>query len=274
MSSLPPDWYALALVVFGLGLRHGFDPDHLATIDGLTRCNASVNPHLARFCGVLFALGHGAVIVAVALCVSVLSSRWDTPEWLETTGAWISIGFLVLLGCLNLRAVLQTAPLERPKPSGLRARMLGPLAQAARPALVALVGALFALSFDALSLAALFAWTGSQHGGWPETLLLALLFALGMLIVDGANGLWVARLLRRTDRAALNAARVMSLAVALASLLVAGMAGAKMLWPAAAVWNETQAVALSTGLLAMLTGAYLLAQFLARRQALGAGVNR
>ena len=35
-------------LAFALGVRHGFDADHLATIDGLTRCNTRANPLLAR----------------------------------------------------------------------------------------------------------------------------------------------------------------------------------------------------------------------------------
>ena len=40
MDSLPTSWPALAGLVFLLGLKHGFDADHLATIDGLTRVNS------------------------------------------------------------------------------------------------------------------------------------------------------------------------------------------------------------------------------------------
>lgn len=49
MTALPTDSLALVLLVFVLGLKHGFDADHLATIDGLTRYNARTNPGLARF---------------------------------------------------------------------------------------------------------------------------------------------------------------------------------------------------------------------------------
>lgn len=65
-ASLPSDLLALSLLVFVLGLKHGFDADHLATIDGLTRFNARKRPGLARYCGALFSLGHGAVVVAIA----------------------------------------------------------------------------------------------------------------------------------------------------------------------------------------------------------------
>ena len=62
-------------------MRHGFDADHLATIDGLTRANLHHRPALARYCGTLFSLGHGAVVMLIALSVSLLAGRWHVPEW-------------------------------------------------------------------------------------------------------------------------------------------------------------------------------------------------
>lgn len=40
MHDLPTDWSALCTIIFLLGMRHGFDADHLATIDRLTRLNS------------------------------------------------------------------------------------------------------------------------------------------------------------------------------------------------------------------------------------------
>ena len=73
METLPNDWFALAALVFVLGMKHGFDADHLATIDGLTRYNARHNPKLARLCGALFSLGHGTIVVLIALTVSTVA---------------------------------------------------------------------------------------------------------------------------------------------------------------------------------------------------------
>ena len=221
MSSLPNDSLALIPLVFVLGVKHGFDADHLATIDGLTRYNARSRPRMARFCGSLFSLGHGAVVVAIALAVSLLSGSWVVPEWLELSGAWISIAFLTLLGLLNLHAVFAAPAHELVRPVGLKGRWLGRLARVSDPLGVAFVGALFALSFDTVSQAALFAVAGAQAGGWQHAAGLGLVFMLGMLIADGANGLWMARLISRADRVARIASRVMALAVAGMSLLVA-----------------------------------------------------
>ena len=91
---LPNDWIALLALVFILGAKHGLDADHLATIDGLTRYNLRFAPARARWCGSLFSLGHGAVVMLIALGVGLVSAKWQVPVWMEDLSAWISIGFL------------------------------------------------------------------------------------------------------------------------------------------------------------------------------------
>ena len=108
MPTPPTDWLSLLLLTFVLGMKHGFDADHLATIDGLTRHNSRVHPAIARYCGTLFSIGHGLVVIAIALGVSTAAGHWAVPDWFGTLGALISIGFLTALGLLNLRAVLRT----------------------------------------------------------------------------------------------------------------------------------------------------------------------
>ena len=98
MHELPSEWTALCALVFLLGLKHGFDADHLATIDGLTRYNARLGRRFGRYCGALFSLGHGVIVLVIALVVGAASERWDAPQWLEQFGAWISILFLTLIG--------------------------------------------------------------------------------------------------------------------------------------------------------------------------------
>ncbi len=264
MSALPTDALALVLLVFVLGLKHGFDADHLATIDGLTRYNASTKPRLARFCGTLFSLGHGVVVLAVALGVSLLSRGWTTPEWLALSGASISIGFLALLGVLNLRAVFTAEAHEMVRPVGLKGRWLGRLGQVTHPGGVALVGALFALSFDTVSQAALFAIAGVQAGGWLHALGLGFTFMLGMLLADGANGFWIARLIARADDTARVASRVMALAVAGMSLLVAAYGLARMVWPDVEAWGEGRELLFGCAVIAVIFASFALGLRLAR----------
>jgi high-affinity nickel-transport protein len=265
MDALPADWTSLALLTFVLGMKHGFDADHLATIDGLTRYNSRTNPGLARRCGALFSLGHGAVVVAIALGVSVLASGWRVPEQFATLGAAISIAFLLALGSLNLAAVLATAPHEMVQPVGLKGKLLGRLRHAGHPALVAGVGALFALSFDTLSQAAFFAFAAASYGGWTHALGLALLFLLGMLLTDGINGAWIARLIARADEVALIASRVMGLVVSGISLLVAAFGLARLLSPTVEGWSDGKELAVGGLLLASIAASFLLALRLGRR---------
>ena len=264
MHDLPTDWSALCAIVFLLGLKHGFDADHLATIDGLTRFNARHGRPLARYCGALFSLGHGAVVIAIALVIGLASERWDPPAWLDALGAWISIAFLTALGIVNLRAVLAATPGQVVATIGLKGRFLGRLSHARRPAAVALVGALFALSFDTVSQSALFALTATQFGGIGHALFLGALFVAGMLVTDGINGLWISRLIARTDQMAVIASRVMSLAVSSVSLLVAALGAAKMASPLVDGWSEGRELFFGGVVVAVIAGSYLLARRLAQ----------
>ena len=267
MDNLPSDWSALAGVVLLLGLKHGFDADHLATIDGLTRCNARAGRSFARFCGALFSLGHGLVVLAIALAVGVLSRTWHTPAWLEISGAWISIGFLTLLGALNLHAVLAADPGQVVAPVGLKGRLLGRLAAVDHPALVLLVGALFALSFDTISQSALFALAATRFGGVGHVVGLGMLFTGGMLATDAINGLWIARLIARADALARIASRVMSLAVAAVSLLVAALGAVRCLWPTIDAWSASRELWLGGAVVLAVSASALLAGALARTRA-------
>ena len=268
MEPLPTDWLSLLILTFVLGMKHGFDADHLATIDGLTRYNARTRPSMARYCGTLFSLGHGAVVMAIALSVSAIAGQWEVPAWFATLGSLISIVFLVALGSLNLAAVLRAEPDQLVQPVGLKGRLLGNLRRVSHPALVALVGALFAFSFDTLSQAAFFALTATQFGGWQHALVLALLFMLGMLLTDGINGLWIARLIARADQVALVASRVMGLVVSGVSLLVAAFGAAKMLSPAVDAWSEGKELAFGFSLMLIIVLSFLAALRLTRRPVL------
>ena len=131
MDTLPQDIIALTALVFALGMKHGFDADHLATIDGLTRYNGRANPGLAPYCGTLFSLGHGAVVEAFAAATSLMAGASTLPAWLQGVGALISIAFLTVLGCANLVAIFRTPTGEMVRMVGLKGRLLGRLQQAA-----------------------------------------------------------------------------------------------------------------------------------------------
>ena len=145
MHELPTEWTALCALVFLLGLKHGFDADHLATIDGLTRYNAR---HGRRF--------------RPLLRRAVLARSWRRRVADRARGRCRQRA----MGCARLARIvrrLDLDPLPRADwhrqsargtqrvtgrqvvaPVGIKGRLLGRLNQASHPVTVGLVGALFA----------------------------------------------------------------------------------------------------------------------------------
>lgn len=259
MTPLPETFTALCLVVSLLGLQHGFDADHLAAIDGLTRHNTRLGRVWGRYCGLLFSAGHGAVVIVVALAIGTVLNRSTPPQWLDATGAWISIGFLYTIGALNLHRALRTAPGEVVAPAGLRSRVFARVLRAEHPLSVAGVGALFAVSFDTMSQAALFGATASHGGTGALALVLGLCFMLGMMASDGLNGLWISRLIHRADARAAFASRVLSVTIATASLGVATFNVARRLAPAVDGWSDGRELAIGLALVATIVAGYVIA---------------
>jgi len=260
MHDLPSQWGALCALVFLLGLRHGLDADHLAAIDGLTRINLQRGRSFAPLCGMLFSLGHGAVVLAIALAVGIARGSRSLPDWLELTGAWISIGFLTLIGLMNLHAVLTVAPLTPVVPVGVKGRFLRRALSAGQPLTVALVGALYAVSFDTLSQSALFALTASRFGGLVCALFIGGLFVLGMLLTDGLNGLWISRLIARSNRTGAIASRVMGLAISSVALMTATYGATKLAAPTLDAWSSTHEWSIGALVTAFVLVSYLLAR--------------
>lgn len=250
-----------SLIMFALlfGLKHGFDADHLASIDGLARLQAQRGrPRLARAAGLLFSLGHGMMLLAAAWAIELLGVA-NVPEWMEPLGAWISVGFLFTIGLVNLHNALRPSNKPAVMSPLARAIMRMPLPQGFAGSLI--VGALFALSFDAMSLAAWFGLAGSRHGGLPSMVILASCFAGGMILTDTINGIVVAGLIRRSEQFVQRAGRLFSLLVASSALFVAGFGASKFASSAVDAWADGKELVF--GLL--LLGIILLGYGIARR---------
>lgn len=260
MHQLPSQGPALCVLVLLLGLRHGFDADHLAAIDGLTRINLRRGRAFAPRCGILFSLGHGVVVMAVALAVGVAERSEHLPGWLELGGAWISIGLLTLIGVVNLRAVLTAGPQEIVVPVAVKGRLLRRALQAGHPLTVALVGMLYAVSFDTLSQSATFALTATRLGGLASSLFIGGLFVLGMFATDGANGLWISQLIARSDRIGAIASRVMGLGISIVSLLTATYGLTKLTTPAIDGWSNAHEWTVGVAVTATVLLCYLIAR--------------
>ena len=217
MPDMPNDILSLFALALAFGIKHGLDPDHLATIDGLARFNSNSKPWLAKWSGVLFSLGHGAVVTAVVATVAFLPAQISVPSWLEGFGSAISILTLLILGVLNLHAAFNfNVPVS--SPIGLKNWMRF---QSGHPAIVLGIGALFALSFDTISQAAFFSLAATHISGELFAFALGIVFTCGMIISDGVNGFITSRLLDKASNRALIASKIMSFAIGSVSLAVA-----------------------------------------------------
>jgi len=215
-------WVMLVSMALMLGIRHGFDLDHLATIDAVTR-TVKDNPRLSRCVGLLFSLGHGVVVTLVSLIVGGGLVQAHTPEWLDGFGQWVSIFFLLVFGVLNLYNVFQD-PSKEAIPVGIRSFLAKRLANKnCSPAFILSVGALFAFSFDTFSQIALFSVSASLVSGWMFSGVLGLFFTFGMMISDGLNGFFVSALIRRADGASVIVSRGLGLTISLFSLAIGSM---------------------------------------------------
>ncbi|WP_085318025.1 HoxN/HupN/NixA family nickel/cobalt transporter [Derxia lacustris] len=228
-----------------LGARHGMDADHLAAIDGLVRLHARAGRHgLARLAGALFSLGHGAVVLAAALAC-IRTGGLHLPDWLDRAGSLFSIACLGLIGAFNLKAALVgDAPV-----SGWRGRLVQRAPVFGRAWGGLLLGMLFAISFDTLTLALWFGTVGLERGSAAAGAGLALAFTAGMCATDCASGWWISRLLRGHLAPGSGAARWVPAIVGAGALAVAGLGLARQLSVSADALVEGREFLLGLGFL-------------------------
>jgi nickel/cobalt transporter (NiCoT) family protein len=194
--------FTLMSLVFLLGVRHGFEPDHLAVIDGMTRC-ARIDNKLSKWIGFLFSLGHGLIVILIAALIGMQAERWEVPSWFYSLGAWVSILSLFFLGIINLYSV-SSSHVDH----GLNVK--GPLQMVVNAFVKTessssyfspvLLGMLFSLSFDTLSQTVAFSFSAFTLAGKFFPILLGVLFMLGMMMTDGLNGYFLAHIIHRADK--------------------------------------------------------------------------
>lgn len=183
------------LIAFALGVRHGTDPDHLTAIDGLSR----IRPRTSN--GLLFALGHGAIVTLLAAGVGhVLAGR------VAFLGPWI----LIVIGSVNAWKVWRPSPLPLVVPRPIVAQPF-------------LLGMILAAGFETASqLSALI--LADQANPW----LFGAAFSGGMVIVDGLDGYLAASTLAlaaQGDASARLASRSLGILVVIFSF---GLGGAEL----------------------------------------------
>lgn len=203
-----------------LGMRHGLDLDHLATIDSITR-NVS-NQSLSKKAGFFFSCGHGMVVMLISVIIGTGLSHCHLAPWLDNLGKGISIFFLLIFGSMTIWNLFGRNSV--PRRFGIKAywlQFLYPKNPNKLNALyIALIGSLFALSFDTFSQVALFSLSAKAISGGLFACILGMMFMLGMMVSDGLNGWFVSILLQRADRFSIFLSKITGFAIAIFSFIV------------------------------------------------------
>lgn len=211
-------WLLLA-AAFMLGIRHGFDLDHLATIDSMTR-TVCRNRMFSRIVGFLFSLGHGLVVMCMSLLIGSGIVHSHVPPWLEAFGNGISLFFLLLFGIINLWNIAPTSLDAKPL-IGIKSFFASKIVHPQMgPTTIVMIGALFAVSFDTFSQVALFSLSAKILSGCFFSGLLGFLFMLGMMTADGLNGFLVSMLIQQANKASQFFSRITSVIIAMFSLII------------------------------------------------------
>jgi nickel/cobalt transporter (NiCoT) family protein len=196
-----------AFLAYSFGLRHGFDADHIAAIDNVTRklMQEGGRPVSA---GLFFALGHSTVVVGLSAAVALGAvPLQDHFAWLRGLGGVIGTSmsalFLLAIAAANTVVLVQVYRAFRAATSGVPARDDADALTAKRGFLVRLfrpvfalvgrswhmypLGFLFGLGFDTATEIGLLGIAASQASqGLPiwSILIFPALFTAGMTLID------------------------------------------------------------------------------------------
>jgi nickel/cobalt transporter (NiCoT) family protein len=206
-----PTQFGVALVIYGLGLRHAVDADHIAAIDNVTRKLMQMKQRPVSV-GFFFAMGHSTVVILAAAVVAMaatLLGGFDVFGNLRSVvGTVISALFLLAIAVMNVAIFVSIYKSYRRVRSGgayseedlnILLNSRGILSRIFRP-LFNLVtrswhmfplGFLFSLGFDTATEIAMFSVSSAQtaKGVSFETIMVfPMLFAAGMSLVDTTDG--------------------------------------------------------------------------------------
>lgn len=203
-----PELLGTALLAYVFGLRHAFDPDHIAAIDNVVR-KLMQDRKPATLTGFYFALGHSSIVMLASIAVSgtALSVPIDALGDFSLIRTSVSAFFLFAIGLANyfiLRSIWAAFSGvnrgDRLTDEHLESLLStqGPLNRVFRPLFRLVtrswhmfpVGFIFGLGFDTATEIGLFgisATEAAQGTSFWMILLFPLLFAAGMTLMDTAD---------------------------------------------------------------------------------------
>ncbi len=205
-----PGFFWLGGIAYTLGLRHAFDADHISAIDNTTR-KLLQGGQKPMGVGFFFSLGHSTVVFVIAAALG-LAVKWLVQGVVSDSGQLRSIGFLVLIGILNLVVLLDILRVYRRMrrgeydrqglenelvAGGMMTRIFGRLFRVIEHSWQMYpIGFLFGLGFDTASEVTFLAVSaGAAAQGLPLAAILSLplIFAAGMSLMDTMDGAFMSK---------------------------------------------------------------------------------
>lgn len=185
------------IILLVLGLRHGLDPDHITIIDGYTYRLHEKKSVWSRWVGSLFALGHGAMVIVIALSLSILKNSFKMPGWLDIVVEWLPLSMLLMIGVSNVISLTQK---KQVTPS-FRKRLLPKYFNThLNPFTVILTGIIFGFIFDTSSQIAAFGYAVSASSQVMYAVLGGLVFAIGLIMTGTCDSFLLNKLLKTFDQ--------------------------------------------------------------------------
>jgi high-affinity nickel-transport protein len=186
------------IILLVLGLRHGLDPDHITVIDGYTYRLHEKKSFWSRWVGSLFALGHGAMVILIALSLSILKSSFKMPFWLDIIVEWLPLAMLLMIGVSNFISLTQK---KQVKVTSFRKMLLPKYFNThLNPFTVILTGIIFGFIFDTSSQIAAFGYAVSASNQLMYAVLGGAVFSIGLIMTGTFDSYLLSRLLKTFDQ--------------------------------------------------------------------------
>ncbi len=184
-------------LLFLLGMRHGLDPDHVTVIDNITFRAIEERPRAAAWTGFLFSTGHTVSVLIIAVLFGWFGTMVTLPHAFERTMTAIIAALFLLIGTLNLRALLIK---DTYQPVGWRHGFLPRVMRGStHPMVTATIGFIFGLFIDTAAQIAAWGVAASSSGGIYGSVLVGVSFAAGMILIDSFDSFAVTRLVSSSD---------------------------------------------------------------------------
>lgn len=204
-----PILLGLALLSWGLGLRHAMDADHIAAIDNATR-QLLYRGKPSVGIGFYFSLGHSTIVFLLTATIAYFAtfSTAHMESWRSVgaiVGSMVSSIFLIIIGTANLFVLKKLfgawKDLREGRENTYHGHMHlgGPIEKLFRPLLrmvdrsakMYFIGFLFGLGFDTATEIGLLSLSAIATVSLPPwtILILPLAFMSGMALLDTLNGL-------------------------------------------------------------------------------------